>query len=391
MKVLIANKFHSRRGGDCIYSLNLQAMLEQNGHEVAFFAMQHPKNLPSKWEKYFPSEIVFSPQKPLQFIKAIFRPFFSFEVWWKFRNLLNDFQPNVVHLNNIHSQLSPLIAKMAHDRGIRVVWTLHDYKLLCPRYDCLKKGRICEFCYTNKIHVVVNSCLKGSRLGSVIAYLEAKLWSKNRLESISDVFICPSHFMKAKMIQGGFDSEKLKVLHNFVDESKVIPPFSTKAEHYCYVGRLSEEKGIRTLLDAASKLPYNLKILGTGPLDDELRTQYQKYTQIEFLGHCDWPIIKHTLASAKCMVLPSEWYENCPLSALESMALGTSIIGANIGGIPELLQCMKSNLLFESGNSHQLTDAINRVYMTNETNGSFVTKGYYEELKSLYESSNFEN
>ena len=140
MKILLANKFYYRRGGDCIYMLNLEKLLKAHGHEVAVFAMDYPENLDTPWKKYFP--------KNMSKLMAFTRPFGSHEVKSTFKKLLDDFKPDVVHLNNVHTQLSPVMAELAHQRGIKVVWTLHDYKLLCPRYDCLKNGNtICETCF----------------------------------------------------------------------------------------------------------------------------------------------------------------------------------------------------------------------------------------------------
>lgn len=189
MKILLANKFYYRRGGDCIYTLNLEQLLKEKGHEVAIFSMDYPDNLDSKWKAYFP--------KSMNKLMAFTRPFGSNEVKRKFNALLKDFKPDIVHLNNIHTHLSPIIAELAHKKGIKVIWTLHDYKLLCPRYDCLKGGaEICEICFNgNKIPCKTNKCMKGSKLASLIGYKEATTWSKDRLEACTDLFICPSSFM----------------------------------------------------------------------------------------------------------------------------------------------------------------------------------------------------
>ena len=140
MKILLANKFYYRRGGDCIYMLNLEQMLKAHGHEVAVFAQQFPENIETPWSKYFPSQMTG--------LKAFKRPFGDGETKRKFTQLLDDFKPDVVHLNNIHTQLSPVIAEIAHKKGVRVVWTLHDYKLLCPRYDCMRGSDNCELCFS---------------------------------------------------------------------------------------------------------------------------------------------------------------------------------------------------------------------------------------------------
>ena len=217
MKILLANKFYYRRGGDCIYMLNLEQLLKAHGHEVAVFAMDYPENMDTPWKKYFP--------KNMSKVMAFTRPFGSREVRSKFKALLEDFQPDVVHLNNIHTQLSPVIAELAHEHGCRVVWTLHDYKLLCPRYDCLREifGKLanCELCFNgNKKACLDYKCMKGSKLASFIGYRESVTWNRERLEKATDVFVCPSQFMADKMVQGGFSNTKMKTICNFIDVEK---------------------------------------------------------------------------------------------------------------------------------------------------------------------------
>ena len=218
-RILVANKFYYPRGGDCVYAMNLVDLLQSHGHEVAVFAMQHPDTLQTKWNDYFPSEVKLS--LGLGLFKTALRPFGTNEVRRKFNVLLDRFQPDIVHLNNIHTQLSPVIAELAHQRGIKVVWTLHDYKLLCPRYDCLRNGKvICEDCFIDKINVLKNNCMKDSLFASYIAYKEALSWNRERLEACTDAFICPSQFMMSEMRKGGFDEQKLHILCNFLNVGK---------------------------------------------------------------------------------------------------------------------------------------------------------------------------
>ena len=255
MKILLANKFYYRRGGDCVHTLNLEQLLKAHGHEVAVFAMDYPENLKTQWSKYFPSEVKFKLGTGM--IEALMRPFGTREVQRKFNALLNDFHPDVVHLNNIHSQLSPVIAEMAHERGIKVVWTLHDYKLLCPRYDCLRNGEtVCESCFADKHKVLEYKCMKNSKVASFLSYGEAMKWHRERLENCTDAFVCPSQFMRDKMKQGGFAAAKLHTLCNFIDVAPcVADDYSQRDDYYCFIGRLSHEKGAKTLMVAANAVP----------------------------------------------------------------------------------------------------------------------------------------
>ncbi len=389
MKVLLANKFYYRRGGDCICMLNLEELLKNYGHEVAVFAMQHPDTLPTPWSKYFPSEIKFKPG--LGMLEAFMRPFGTSEVKRKFTALLDDFCPDIVHVHNIHSQLSPVIAELAHQRGIRVVWTLHDYKLLCPRYDCLRNGEdTCETCFTDKREVLRNKCMKNSTVASYIAYREAMKWSRSRLENCTDAFICPSHFMAEKMAQGGFDGKKLYPLCNFIDVEKCKRLSYDKEDYYCYMGRLSEEKGVHTLIEAANELPYKLKIIGGGPQEEGLKQQAK--TNIEFVGFKQWDEIKELVGKARFSVIPSEWYENNPLSIIESQCLGTPVLGARIGGIPELIEEGISGFAFETRNVTDLRQKIELMFATSfdykqlakQSWKKYGTDKYYGRIMDIY-------
>ena len=357
MRILLANKFYYRRGGDCVYMLNLEQLLKKHGHETAVFAMDYPENLDTPWAWYFP--------KNMSKLMAFTRPFGAKEVKLKFDKLLNDFRPDVVHLNNIHTQLSPVIAELAHRRGIKVVWTLHDYKLLCPRYDCLRNGKeICEQCFGgDKTFCKTYKCMKGSALASWIGYKEAVMWNRQRLEACTDLFICPSQFMADKMSQGDFEKEKLKVLCNFIDIEKCKKSsYTAREDYYCFIGRLSYEKGVKTLIEAASQLPYKLKIIGGGPLDEELRMENKG--NIEFVGFKQWDEIKEIVSKARFSVISSEWYENNPLSVIEAQCLGTPVLGARIGGIPELITEGITGMCFESRNVPDLKEKIQTMFET---------------------------
>ena len=386
MKILLANKYYYRRGGDCIYMLNLEQLLKAHGHEVAVFAMDYPENLDTPWKKYFP--------KTMSKVKAFTRPFGDGETKRKFSQLLDDFQPDVVHLNNIHTQLSPIIAELAHEHGCRVVWTLHDYKLLCPRYDCLREssGKLanCELCFNGDKKACLDyKCMKGSKLASFIGYREAVTWNRERLEKATDVFVCPSQFIADKMVQGGFENTKMKTICNFIDVEKCRVSNTDCTEntekYYCFIGRLSHEKGARTLIEAANQLPYKLVVIGAGPLMDELKAVAKD--NVEFVGFKQWEDIKQLVGKARFSVIPSEWYENNPLSVIEAQCLGTPVLGANIGGIPELTE-----YTFESGNVEDLKEKIEGMWnatfdynkLASESMARYDAESYYRQIMEVY-------
>lgn len=382
MRIILVNKFYYRRGGDCIVTMGLEDLLKAHGHDVAIYSMDYPENVESPWMKYWP--------KNMSKLDAFTRPFGAKQVVKGFNKLLDEFQPDVVHLHNVHTHLSPVIAELAHKRGIRVVWTLHDTKLVCPCYTCMRDGKVCEECFTDKKAVIKHKCMPGGVIGSTIGYLEIKKWNAERLQACTDLFLPPSKFMMDTCIRGGYREDKFRVLCNFIDVEKVKNPSYTKGDYYCYLGRVTEVKGIRTLCEAASKLPYKLKVIGGGDILDELKA---KYPNVEFLGQKDWIEFRPVLEGAKFMVLPSEWSENNPLTVIESQSLGTPVLGARIGGIPELIDEGVSGMTFESGNIADLKEKIQKMWeaefdyekIAKEAVARYSSEAYYEKLMAIYQ------
>ena len=384
MRILLCNKFYYRRGGDCIVTINLEQLLKVHGHEVAIYAMQYPENIDSKWNKYWPSN--------MSKFDAFTRPFGSNNVRSSFTQLLDDFKPDVVHLHNIHTQLSPAIADIAHERGIRVVWTLHDTKLVCPCYTCMRDGKWCEECFADKKTVIKHRCMPGGIIGSTIGYLEAKMWNIDRLQACTDLFLPPSQFMMDTVVRGGYNPKKFRVLCNFIDVEKVKDPCFEKKDYYIYLGRLNEVKGIRTLCKATVAFPYKLVVIGGGEILSELKHQYKENTNIEFMGQMEWNDFRPLIERARFMVIPSEWSENNPLTVIEAQSLGTPVLGARIGGIPELIEENITGMTFESGNVKDLKVKIEMMWnasfdyraIAENAVKRYSSEAYYEQLMKYY-------
>lgn len=361
-RVLLVNKFYYPRGGDCIVVLNTEALLRDNGVEAEVFAMKYPQNLMARYQSMFASEVNFGGGMG-NMVRAMKRTLGLGDVRSSFEAVLDEYRPDVVHLHNVHSYLSPVVGELAHQRGIRVVWTLHDYKLLCPRYDCLLDGKPCERCHKGgKSAVLTHRCMKGSLPASAVAWFEALKWNRRRLEANTDLFVCPSEFMADKMRAGGFDSAKVKVLNNFLDPVKfaqyqAINNTVPREDYYCFVGRLSPEKGVADLLAVASRLPYRFKVAGGGPLEAELREKYSSCDNIEFLGMLDASGVVKVLTGARLSVIPSQWYENNPLSVVESLCAGTPVAGSQMGGIPELIGS-ENGVVFQAFDQEAMATAI---------------------------------
>ena len=389
MKILLANKFYYRRGGDCIYTMNLEKMLKEKGHEVAVYAMQYPENEKSEWSGYWPTNMTK--------LDAFTRPFGARQVVKGFSRLMDDFKPDVVHLNNIHTQLSPVIAKFAHEKGARVVWTLHDTKLVCPCYTCTRDGKWCTECFTDKKAVIRHRCMPGGLPGAVIGYLEAQKWNKEVLQEYVDLFLPPSKFMMDTCVEGGYKPDKFRVLCNFIDVTKVKvlkgeEVKRLKGDYYVYLGRVNEVKGVRTLCKAAAQLDKRLVVIGGGELLPELQKTYVDCKRIEFKGQMQWEEFMPILRGARFMVLPAEWSENNPLTVIESQSLGTPVLGARIGGIPELIDEGVSGMTFTSGDVEDLKDKIVKMFehefdydaIAKNAIERYSSEAYYEKLMALY-------
>jgi len=326
--------------------INTERLLRQHGLEVAIYAMHYGQNMDCDTTPYFASEVQFAGGLGKK-VNALQRTLGMGDIVPSFKKMLRDFNPDVVHLHNIHSYLSPAVAKVAKEHGCRVVWTMHDYKLMCPAYVCRQSDRPCEQCITgSKTGVVRNRCMKGSLAASAVAWLEAVKWNRKALARYTDTYICPSRFMAGMMEKAGFSSKKIAVVPNFTNAQASE---AKREDYYCYVGRLSPEKGVGALLEAATHLPYRLKVAGTGPLEEELRARYAGNDNIEFVGQLDSQGVTQLLSRAYASVLPSQWYENNPLGAIESLMAGTPVVGTDMGGIPELI------------------DAVNGIVTTSET------------------------
>lgn len=400
MRILLANKFYYRRGGDCIYTMNLEKMLKEKGHEVAVYAMQYPENEKSEWSGYWPTNMTK--------LDAFTRPFGARQVMKGFSRLMDDFKPEVVHLNNIHTQLSPVIAKIAHEKGARVVWTLHDTKLVCPCYTCTRDGKWCTECFTDKKAVIRHRCMPGGLPGAVIGYLEAQKWNKEVLQEYVDLFLPPSKFMMDTCVEGGYKPDKFRVLCNFIDVTKVKGLKSEevkrlKGDYYVYLGRVNEVKGVRTLCKAAAQLDKKLIVIGGGELLPELQKTYVDCKQIEFKGQMQWEEFMPILRGARFMVLPAEWSENNPLTVIESQSLGTPVLGARIGGIPELIESLfpalpqregvvPNGMTFTSGDVEDLKDKIFKMFnhefdydaIAKNAIERYSSEAYYEKLMKSY-------
>lgn len=344
MRILHVNKFLYRRGGAEGYMLDVAALQEAAGHEVAFFAMRHPENVASRYERFFPSQVEFEPP-PVGVegkLRGTARLMWSTSARRGMESLIGEFRPDVVHLHNVYHQLSPSILQPLRRRRIGALMTLHDYKLACPTYRFLDHGRICEACLSRRFwEPIVKRCNAGSLGASAVNAVEMTLHTYGRAYAPVGIFSCPSRFLLGKMKQGRVFPDRLRHLPNFVDSAGVRPKDSPGGGPV-FAGRLSHEKGVDVLIEAVAGRPeMTLEIAGDGPARAELEalaSDLGAADRVRFHGRLGTDQLRELLRTSCVSVVPSRWYENMPLAVLEAFAAGLPVVGTALGGTPELIE-----------------------------------------------------
>ncbi|MEI6437346.1 MAG: glycosyltransferase family 4 protein [Candidatus Omnitrophota bacterium] len=364
MKILQAHRCFYLKGGAEKVFFDADALLRAHCHDVAFFSMQHPDNLPSPYAKYFVSSIDYGHGGLLHGIKALGRLLYSREARQKIDRLIADFKPDVAHLHNIYHQISPSILHSLKKAGVPVVMTLHDFKAVCANYYMIDRGKMCQACQGGRYYkCAVRGCVKESRLKSLPNTLEMYVHhTLLHIYDLVDVFISPSQFLKDKITEMGFKG-RIEVLPNFVDAADFTPSYGGQERSIVFVGRMSYEKGIKTLLNAVKGLDITLKMIGDGPLRAELeeKVKSEGISNVRFLGYLKGDVLKSEIQKSLFAVLPSECYENNPVSVMEAFALGKPVVGSRMGGIPELVKDGETGYTFTSFQAAELTDVIKRL------------------------------
>lgn len=339
MRILQVNKFHFVKGGAERYVSDLSAAQTRAGHDVVPFAMRHPENAPSPYERYFPSEVDFDDPGAVRRPQTALRIIYSREAERSMDRLLAETQPGVAHLHNIAHQLTPSIVRALRRRRVPTVQTLHDYKIACPAYLFLSNGAVCERCRGGRFYqVALRRCHRRSRAAGAVlaaeAYLHRALGSYEHVAA----FLCPSRFMRDTMRRHGLPERKLVHLPYFVPADRYRPA-DGPGDGIAYVGRLSHEKGLATLLAALPRMKgARLTVIGDGPERPLVEAAARDGLPIELSGYLSGDALHDAIRAARVVVVPSEWYENLPYAVLETFALGRPVVGARIGGIPELVR-----------------------------------------------------
>ena len=419
------NKFLYPNGGSETYIFSLGETLRRHGHEVQYFGMEHEGRCVGNEAGAYTQDMEFHKGSRLSKITYPVRVIYSSEARRKIRLVLEDFRPDVCHLNNFNYQLTPSIIleirKWERERNhpVRIIYTAHDYQLICPDHMLYNQTsqRICEKCLRGRFRsCFADRCIHGSRARSLIGMMEASYWNHRKVYRQIDAVICPSFFLKSRLDRNPVFREKTIALHNFMpekgdDEKKSgssgasasmnlsgtrqdgseNPSPELPGRYVLYFGRFSEEKGIRTLLAVCRELPeIRFVFAGSGPLENEVRAA----ANVICAGFLSGERLRKTIQGAEFSIYPSEWYENCPYSVVESQKLGTPVLGARIGGIPELIREHVSGELFESGNKEELKKKISFLW-NNKDKTQGLRKGcetvqfdgpeeYYQKIMSVY-------
>ena len=355
--LLSINNYYYRRAGAEAVFFEHNALFEKIGWQVLPFCMHHPLNLPSQWSEFFVDELEFGSEYSLwEKLAMATKVVYSLEARRKVDALITKVRPDIVHAHNLYHHISPSILGLLKARNLPVFLTLHDLKIACPAYKMLSHDGVCERCKAGHLsQVVVNRCVKDSLTVSALAFAEAVVhrWLKT-YSTYVDRFIVPSRFYLHKLVEWGWNADRFVHIPNFVHTASLQPDF-TPGSSFVYFGRLAPEKGLRTLVKASAMAKLKVDLIGTGPEEDDLRRLVAETgADVELHGFMSGNALYDLIRSARAVVLPSEWYENAPISLMEAYALGKPVIGAAIGGIPELILAGETGNSFVSGDAESL-------------------------------------
>jgi glycosyltransferase involved in cell wall biosynthesis len=402
MKILFVNKYYRPSGGPETVMLQAKERLESTGNRVAVFSMQDEKNLSTPYSRYFVCNVDYNGSSSVfDKAKMTLNMFYSLEAKKKMELLLEEEKPDLAHLHNIYHQISPSILPVLKKRGIPVVMTLHDFKLLCPNYTFLRNGNPCESCEGKHFYkAVVHKCVKDSYWKSLVCSVEMYFHRFLKIyQDCVDAFITLSEFSREKMIQYGIPEEKLFLLPNCVE-----PPSNgkekTPGEYVFFLGRLSEKNGVLTLIQAMEKAKeVPLVVAGEGELLSGLReyVRQKNLDNVTLSGFLKGTKLDQMLENSLFTVFPAICYHNCPMSVLESFAYGKSVIGSNLGSVPELIEDGINGLLFEPKNVEELAGKIRYLYYhpllaekmgiaaREKVEEKYSEEEYYKKLFGLYD------
>lgn len=371
MRILaIHNQYQQLGGEDTIFNTEAD-LLESYGHQVRRYTVHNDQ---------------INGMNPVALAGATI---WNKAAYRELRAIIQEERPQVAHFHNTFPIISPAAYYAAKAEGVAVVQTLHNYRLLCPNGLFFRDGRVCEDCLGKPFPLpgVLHSCYRGDRVATTAV---ASMVSFHSLlgtwKQTIDVFIAYSQFALKKFIEGGLPEEKFEFKTNFLYPAP--EPGGGQGRYALFVGRLSPEKGVSTLLEAwqqlGAKLP--LKIVGDGPLASQVTEAIQQYTGIEWLGRRPLEEVYDLMGEASFLVFPSEWYETFGRVAIEAYAKGTPIIAADIGAVSELVTPCQTGLRFQPGSVRSLIDQV-EWFLTHPTEAGQMRRNARAEFDQKYTAS----
>lgn len=363
MKILMINKFLYPNGGSETYIFKLGDYLESKGHEVQYFGMEHEGRCVGNRINAYTSDMDFHSKSKLSLISNIVKTIYSKEARIQIRKVLDDFKPDICHINNFNYQLTPSIIleivkwRKEKNRKCRIIYTAHDSQLVCPMHlmqNPITKEPCTKCLGGHYFNCIKGKCIHGSLAKSIVGTIEAVYWNYRKVYNYFDVVISPSNFLAQKLGTNPILKKKIIIMHNFIDKANE-DVIREKKDYILFFGRYSDEKGILTLLKVIDQLPKEKFVFaGNGPLVDEVNDRLNIINK----GFLSGSELQQTIASAKFTIIPSECFENCPFSVMESQIYGTPVLGSKRGGIPELIQIGKTGDLFNPGDTGSLKQKI---------------------------------
>lgn len=363
MRILFANNYNYLRGGAERVMFNEIKALEGRGESVFCFSRKNKLNIKTEYDDFFAPPLNFSEVRGFKKIEAAINAIYSIEVRKSFSQFLEHINPTIIHGHNIYGGLSSSIIDAAKKNKIPFVLTLHDYKIICPSYLMLNHGKTCQDCLSGHyIYCLKNRCHKNNLLSSSVYMAESYFNKWTRKYENVNAFICPSKFLMKLIEKAGFQREKLFYLRNPIDIANVDPVYKP-GDYALFVGRLSHEKGVITLIKAAGKSKVPLKIVGGGPEEEKCRVtvEQMELSNVSLEGYLSGNKLEAAYKNAAFIVIPSEYYENAPMSIIEAYAYGKPVLGSKIGGIPEMIMEGVTGGLFVSGEVEDLADKMSKM------------------------------
>jgi glycosyltransferase involved in cell wall biosynthesis len=374
MRILLAHKFMFRGGGTATYLFALWEELEKRGHEIIPFTVAYEQTVPTQYSQFFVSPPAGKNQthlkdmrlSPWTAARLMGRAIWSFEAYRKALALVDAAKPDVAYVHNLYSYMSPSPIAAFKRRGVPVVMRVPDTNLVCPGVKAIRDGRACLECMDRGLMWSFRfKCHKGSLVSTAARVLSMAVHRWMGIYRAVDFFVTPSKFMRKILIKAGVPEDRVVHLPSFYPAaSSGSHKHRTDPTYVLYFGRVSPEKGLDVLVRAAQWLPPGVQVWIAGDDRDGERKRLESIAEklqvgnVRFLGHQGPQALHKLIAESIFTVIPSRWYDNCPMAVLESFAYGKPVVGANIGGIPEQIE-NGCGLLFEPGDSADLAAKLN--------------------------------